>query len=1084
MAINTGIGTAIGIPFSKYKRSGDKPYIPPELLSAIRGVWIADQNTNESPNRNIIKNKIKDGSGDFEIINASYKLNSGYGLYKYDWTDYYSDQKDLATIEFYHNKVVYSNINNSFVNVFNIRAISIPAHTAKIKVQGLKDNGTLNIAIKRLEDLSDDYEYIYNKQGNGVHTIQIPDSTRIVIAARDVTNNVIIEQIPDYQGAFVTDGIVDYIYSQKPVSEMMTNGNDITVVSMMVNLDDTQDIARTNFYGTDTAWSQTGLVKEGTGKINIVAYSKTGYNTSNINKLSDILGDRDDWLVTSVGDDSAKTSVEYSVQGYRGINFTQLRRLAKIAWYWTIIINKKCTIDEVHMIIEYFNLDKYVRPEIYWDVVKQKLSNNAPDVDWYLKDFSGNGRDGQLNNFAKKLNSGIGLYHEDFTSWYTRVENIEIKHNTIKITGEGGNINAWILYNTNYTSNDIKVKISGVPKGKILRYVYYVDDPEGVIQLINIKEDGIYDIPGSVPNITIGYGFQALLFGEDWIGFTIEQIPDYKDYIVTDGIEDFIRNEEVLNLKDYTFAINRIILKDYLINKGRIAKCGKETYTEAPFLFESYDNLGNLVNVYSFGATTNISKNNYTDGISYMTKYYYMNQHLAKGTGKGIGEGITIGSENNVGNFIPMAMKWMLLFKYSLSSFLLNRQFRKFNLIEKDTVKFLPIIDNNDYIAAEYYNAINGTVINIGNYFPKDYGFVIKIQLPAMREITKCTFQDKDCVITKTPDNDISSSSKNTYYIECANVQTYAQLIHLETEEVFFFEKIIKQPYPARVTFYNKDTNEIYSFGSIIRKGTVIKVNNIRHLLPNIYHIVDYKHLDTNLNYNQLKAKEFKVGFDRIKLSTVTTCLLNNPPAAILSPSILKLSNATYKKLGHIPDISGNENNCYFNNFALTKESGATEDGSIQYDGVDDFTQFNNIINAKQVYLDYVWNVDDRICFDQRLGDTISNQFALYVGGEKLAYYFRMTDGMCYINGVLNTDGSTINSNTLKNVRHSVTLVKDINNNKQPVIGKSIFNGYNAEMKLYSAILFNEISTSEEIAKLDNALGGGSNYLVDFPNGH
>lgn len=948
MAINTGIGTAIGIPFNKYKRSVDKPYIPPELLSVIRGVWIADQNTNESPNRNIIKNKIKDSGGDFEIINASYTEGSGY-----------------------------------------------------------KD------------------------------------------------------------GAFITDGVSDYIYSQKPVSEMMTNGNDITVISMIVNLDDTQDIARTNFYGTDTAWSQTGLVKEGIDKFNIVGYSKTGYNTSNINKLSDILGDRDDWLVTSVGDDSAKSSVEYSVQGYRGLNLNQLRRLAKVAWYWTVIINKYCTIDEVHMIIEYFNLDKYIRPEIYWDVAKQTLTNNTPDVDWYLKDFSGNNRNGQLNNFAKKLNSGVGLYHEDFTSWGRYITSMEKTSSYVKVISTEGNRNGYIIFKTDKLSNAIKVKISGIPKGKTLRYSYYIDDQEGVTQIINIKEDGIYDVPGSVPNITSGYGFQALQFGEDWIGLTIEQIPDYKDYIVTDGIEDFIRNEEVLNLKDYTFAINRVVLKDYLVNKGRIAKCGKETYTEAPFLFESYDDIGNLINVYSFGAATNISKNNYTDAISYMTKYYYMNQALSIGAGKGIGEGITIGSENNVGNFIPMAMKWMLLFKYSLSSFLLNRQFRKFNLIEKDTVKFLPIIDNNDYVAAEYYTAINGVVINVGNYFPKGYSFVIKIQLSAMKEITKCTFQDKDCVVTKTPDNDISSSTNNTYYIECVDVQTYAQMIHIETENVLRFEDI-RQPYPCIFRFYDKHTNEKYDYGSYIKKGSVIKVDTITILLPELYNVNGYVYDGHTYSYTEIKNKEFIVDTDNLIFKTNVTYKLGNPPKVIYSIKALPLTNDIYKYLGYIPDLSGNNNHGYLYNIGYIAESGLDAANKVfSLDGVSDYIRINNLkIGGRQILLnfDFLFNA---LIFDERYNS--DNNGAIYVGGNKLAHNFRNVNGNTYINGELNT---TIVSMDLRSIKHIaiVTNPLDINvNSTTPVIGANKqADNYFSKTKFDTFMLFDEIDTAENIKQLND----------------
>ena len=78
------IGNAI---FGLRNKSGGN-YINPSVKESLVGVWIADQNTNESPTRNIIKNTIKDKGGDLELLNFGYKLNSGYGKYEEDFTDW------------------------------------------------------------------------------------------------------------------------------------------------------------------------------------------------------------------------------------------------------------------------------------------------------------------------------------------------------------------------------------------------------------------------------------------------------------------------------------------------------------------------------------------------------------------------------------------------------------------------------------------------------------------------------------------------------------------------------------------------------------------------------------------------------------------------------------------------------------------------------------------------------------------------------------------------------------------------------------------------------------------------------------
>ena len=64
----------------------DRPYISPDVLSALAGVWIADGKSNTDPDRNIIKNKLPGRGGDFELLNFAYKLNSGYGKYEEDFT--------------------------------------------------------------------------------------------------------------------------------------------------------------------------------------------------------------------------------------------------------------------------------------------------------------------------------------------------------------------------------------------------------------------------------------------------------------------------------------------------------------------------------------------------------------------------------------------------------------------------------------------------------------------------------------------------------------------------------------------------------------------------------------------------------------------------------------------------------------------------------------------------------------------------------------------------------------------------------------------------------------------------------------
>lgn len=69
----------LGVPGAS--SATDRPYISPDVLSALAGVWIADGKSNTDPDRNIIKNKILGRGGDFEILNAAYEGMSGCNGY-------------------------------------------------------------------------------------------------------------------------------------------------------------------------------------------------------------------------------------------------------------------------------------------------------------------------------------------------------------------------------------------------------------------------------------------------------------------------------------------------------------------------------------------------------------------------------------------------------------------------------------------------------------------------------------------------------------------------------------------------------------------------------------------------------------------------------------------------------------------------------------------------------------------------------------------------------------------------------------------------------------------------------------------
>ena len=87
MVSKTGIGIGNGIPFGNMASGRGKPYLSPEVKEALKAVVIAYGKTNNDSDRAVVKNLI-DPDNPFVISNASFKLNSGFGKYEQDFTDW------------------------------------------------------------------------------------------------------------------------------------------------------------------------------------------------------------------------------------------------------------------------------------------------------------------------------------------------------------------------------------------------------------------------------------------------------------------------------------------------------------------------------------------------------------------------------------------------------------------------------------------------------------------------------------------------------------------------------------------------------------------------------------------------------------------------------------------------------------------------------------------------------------------------------------------------------------------------------------------------------------------------------------
>lgn len=231
-----------------------------------------------------------------------------------------------------------------------------------------------------------------------------PDNPFVISNAAYTEGSGYADKGSPYYGAFVTDGIDDLITSTKTVQEMLGGSNECTVLSMIHQITDSTDgINRNNWLFSSNSYLESRVEIGKKGKTGIYGYTSTDISNGQISNINTILGDKGDYTVYSKIEDAPFKY--FSVEGFeaQGIWY-----VSSVAWYWTIIANKVLTTDQINQVIAYFNLDRTLNPDILCNTIKQGITNeNHAEFGDKLIDFSGNGRDIQLNNIAWNKESGI-----------------------------------------------------------------------------------------------------------------------------------------------------------------------------------------------------------------------------------------------------------------------------------------------------------------------------------------------------------------------------------------------------------------------------------------------------------------------------------------------------------------------------------------------------------------------------------------------------------------------------------------------------------------------------------------------------
>lgn len=532
-----------------------------------------------------------------------------------------------------------------------------------------------------------------------------PDNPFVISNAAYTEGSGYADKDSPYYGAFVTDGIDDLITSTKTVQEMLGGSNEITVVSLITHI-------------------------SGTGKYNIIGDG--GIQVSDYSGQTFMAGTSSSGeKIVELGDKEKLQAVQYTTFDSK---LTIGLEDSSYAYYGTFVFNKEnVPVDWIHQVIAYFNLDRTLNPDILCNTIKQGITNeNHAEFGDKLIDFSGNGRDIQLNNIAWKGDSGIGKYEVDFSTWSNKPT--ETFHS--KSILEAGNV-----LRTKSAASSMKVKVQFDKEAIGLSFRYFEG---GVSKFIYINSNGEYSLP---PLEEVGVN--------EWEGFsnnsssnvTITQIPSHAGALCLDGVNDFGKVTGMPIYKDYTVIADyeRFYLEP--ITGGRASILSKSSKVgDGSFIFNLEDQDGGKA-CYTFGGANGNISDDITRIIRYQSKYYNT-KTLSIGTAED-NDFMVLGKVREVDSrHFCGAIYSLMSFPYSMSEFLIERQLKKHKLgtLYPNMVELRPIIRANaEHGRISYYNA-SWNPINVGDYLEVGARVNVVIDKLNIEEITEIKVSNAEYV--------------------------------------------------------------------------------------------------------------------------------------------------------------------------------------------------------------------------------------------------------------------------------------------------------------------------------------------------
>lgn len=660
--ISKGYDVPTSIPFKEYaKMILDLP-CNADSFPDIEGI-VARYSASGITNEQMAANPVwvdKTGNGrDLQLKNFSWKGMSGVGGYVGDFSKWVNNRDTTEIGITKSNSKVIIDVKVSQGSGKNIVFIS------KSNL-GISNNVTIKITSTYPEGVMKFANSASNKYlklpSNGIITLQDnPEYTsnemHLHLASADL-GQITIEQLPLYPGALVFDGVDDYgTCDNFPV---LTKEKGYTVVALR-------------------QWITRGEIAQGLVS-NVKNWLKDGaflleyrnIQAEHLNKpisFGAIGSEMDLPHILTYQTSKSYNGVSITTGNFEGTDVLHVGKLAPAnvgtcinAAIWELVfLDHDATEEELTKIKDYFvKTYPWLFPYQAWTVVGK---TNEDEDRATIANITGNGNDLVLSNFAFSGNSGYGLYNiQKFTNWSHVADRGDIVKNgysvTItnsKITGSSTNYNTDILYSYNSSSTTIIFKVTGLVDGQKIFL-----GRKSVTDAYVIDKDGIYrsdyNIPQKDGKVIVGIGTVGFT-GE--CNITIEQIPEYEGYLVTDGVDDKIISSAFTMGKDFTIVGDWKFIDNKKSGTGLVKASSFYIYNTMIGL-DLYINSGSVTNSLDGIKSINAAC---SDGRAYDRNW---NEILAN-TGNVVGSGGTLEVSSCGGRFDRIAFKNLAIYPRILS---------------------------------------------------------------------------------------------------------------------------------------------------------------------------------------------------------------------------------------------------------------------------------------------------------------------------------------------------------------------------------------------------------------------------------